>query len=214
MLNRIVFAAALTASALAMSANAYAADVIGEEPPVPEAAPVEMAPVARWSGIYVGVNAGYGWGSFDTSAGNLDADGFSGGAYAGINFQADRFVYGAEADAGYSWLEGVAPGAVAQQGFNGALRARLGYDFDPFLLYGAGGVAVTQAEAFDGAVSDSNTHFGWTVGAGAEAFITQNTIGRFEYRYTNFNDKTYALTAPVSAGLDTHEIRFGVGVKF
>ncbi len=208
----------LAASALvaifAFAPTANAADVVGEEPPAP--APVEIEAPATWSGLYAGVNVGYGWGDFENNAGigDIDADGFNAGGYVGYNFQAGQIVYGVEGDIGYSWLDGEVAGVVAEQGFNGAVRGRVGYALDPVLLYAAGGLAVTQAEVTAGALSDSNTHLGWTAGVGAEALVTQNIIGRVEYRYNDFGSETYQLTAPVDASLNSHEVRFGVGVKF
>src|SRR5690606_30260300 len=83
-----------------------------------------------------------------------------------------------------------------------SLRARLGYAVDTWLLYATGGVAVGRAKLslerylegdfFDSA-SDSNTHFGWTVGAGVEKAFTPNWTGRAEVRYTDFGGKDYDL---------------------
>lgn len=216
MSNKHLFAAAAVAAIVAYAPFANAADVVGEEPPAP--APVEIEALPTWSGFYAGVNLGYGFGDFGTPAGDISADGFLAGAYAGYNFQAGQFVYGVEGDVGYSWLDGDGEGALAgvtaEQGFNGAVRGRLGYALDPVLLYAAGGLAITNAEATAGAVSDSNTHIGWTAGVGAEALVTQNIIGRVEYRYNDFGSETYSLPGPVDVDLQSHEIRFGVGLKF
>jgi opacity protein-like surface antigen len=35
-------------------------------------------------------------------------------------------------------------GLTGKQGFNGSLRARIGLDINPFLIYATGGVAATQ----------------------------------------------------------------------
>lgn len=97
----VVSAAAL----LATAGSAFAADaVIGE------------APIASfdWTGGYVGVNVGGGFGTFDhpysvvtTAApvtsllgGSLDitAGGFLGGVQAGYNWQSGQFVFGVETD--------------------------------------------------------------------------------------------------------------------
>jgi outer membrane immunogenic protein len=40
----------------------------------------------------------------------------------------------------------VSAALTGEQGFNGSLRARLGYDINPFLLYATGGLAATRAE--------------------------------------------------------------------
>jgi outer membrane immunogenic protein len=212
MSKKSILAAISMTALLAMAPAAFAADAVIEEAPVP--APVEVEAAPTWSGVYAGINAGYGFGDFETPSGDIDADGASVGAYAGFNLQAGQVVYGVEGDVGYSFLEGAAGAVTAEQGFNGAVRGRLGYAIDPVLLYAAGGLAVTNAEANDGAFSDSNTHIGWTAGAGAEAFVTQSVIGRVEYRYNDFGEETYSLTAPTEVGLKSHEIRFGVGLKF
>ncbi|MBB2970419.1 outer membrane protein [Mesorhizobium sp. RMAD-H1] len=204
-----------TAALTALSISAMAADAIIEQPPEP-AAPVEVAPQYTWAGGYTGLYGGYSWGKFDTDAvGEIKDNAPKLGAYAGWNFQQDNFVYGVEGDAGYSWLKEEKLGLEAKQGFEGSLRARLGYAMDPALLYVTGGVAGAKIELDDGVNKEDKFRAGWTVGAGAEAFITQNIIGRVEYRYTDFGDKDYDLGAStVSSDLKTHDIRLGVGYKF
>jgi outer membrane immunogenic protein len=62
-----------------------------------------------WTGLYVGVNAGYSWGPWDASSNqqvfNFESrtaspkvNGWLGGIQAGYNFQSGRFVYGLEGD--------------------------------------------------------------------------------------------------------------------
>ncbi|RCS23150.1 porin family protein [Phyllobacterium salinisoli] len=204
-----------TAALLPLSISAMAADAIVEQPPEP-AAPVEMAPQYTWAGGYTGLYGGYGWGKFGTdSVGEIKDNSGKAGAYAGWNFQNGNIVYGAEGDAGYSWLKEEKNGLEAKQGFEGSLRARLGYAMDPALLYVTGGVAGSKVELDDGINKDDKFRAGWTVGAGAEAFITQNIVGRVEYRYTDFGKKDYDLGGTaVENDLKTHDIRLGVGYKF
>jgi outer membrane immunogenic protein len=106
------------AALLMSSAGAFAADLPRKTAPV---APVAV-PLFTWTGFYVGVNAGYGWGETrangaavlpgnwnvpfantlpGTLSGNLKPDGFVGGVQAGYNFQINQFVLGIEADAMY-----------------------------------------------------------------------------------------------------------------
>lgn len=209
-----MLAASTIAALVAGNLPAVAADAVDDIPIAPAPVDVIAEPTASWSGLYAGLTAGYGWGEFGSTAGTIDADGFNGGIFAGYNYQTGNIVIGGEGDIGYSWADGAAGANIAEQGWNGALRARLGYALDPVLLYAAGGVAFTEAELSDGAVTDSNTHIGWTIGGGVEALVTENIISRVEYRYTDFGNETYTLTAPVSSDLQSHEIRFGVGVKF
>ncbi|QKV18403.1 outer membrane protein [Oricola thermophila] len=200
----------------ALAANvAHAADAIEAPPEPPMAAPVEYAPQASWSGFYAGVFGGYNWGTFDATGADIDADGWSGGAFAGYNMQSGQMVYGVEADAGYSGTEGTLGGIEAKQTGFGSLRARVGYAFDPVMIYGTGGLAISGAEVDDGTVTDSNTHLGWTIGAGADALITDNVFGRLEYRYSDYQDKDYATSAgTVSSGFSAHTVNAGIGVKF
>lgn len=67
-------------------------------------------PAYDWSGVYIGVQAGYGWGDNDYSAlgsaADFDSDGFVGGLTVGANWQSGAFVYGVEADISYSNIDG------------------------------------------------------------------------------------------------------------
>jgi outer membrane immunogenic protein len=62
--------------------------------------------------------------------------------------------------------------------------------------------------------SDSNTHWGWAVGAGVEAALTQNITARAEYLYIDTQARTYDIGGGYSADLDGSLIKFGVGYKF
>jgi outer membrane immunogenic protein len=202
-----------SAAVLTLSAPVLAADVIAEQPPAP--APIEQPAAADWSGAYLGAYGGYGWNKHKTDAGNLNADGFQGGAYGGYNFQNGQFVYGGEADLGYSGGSETNNGIKAKQGVEGSVRARAGIALDPVLLYGTGGLAVTNSKLSTPTDSDSNTRIGWTAGAGAEAKITQNIVGRAEYRYSDYGRKDFSLDgADVSSKLTTNEVRVGLGYKF
>jgi outer membrane immunogenic protein len=80
-------------------------------------APVYVAPIFTWTGLYIGLNAGYGFaGNKNVTVGgsplitasqlagntpfalSTKRDGFIGGAQIGYNWQAGSFVYGLEAD--------------------------------------------------------------------------------------------------------------------
>lgn len=216
--------ALLAAVALsAMAAPALAADLgIVEPAPAPELTPAPVA--ATWSGFYLGALLGYTWGDVDTNMAapldSVDVDGLDGGVYAGANVQFGQFVVGAEGDlllSGVSGSEPIVGGRLEfEQNWSGSLRARAGIALDQFLLYGTGGFAVTNLEASVPGATDDNTHWGWTAGVGAEALVTDNITARVEYRYADYENKSFNLggAAPVRADLQTHSIRAGVGVKF
>lgn len=97
----------------------FAADMAVKAPPPPP------APVYSWTGFYVGLNAGYGWGepsyNFDgdngagrewlfllnSTSGSFDTSGFVGGGQIGYNWQINQtWVAGLETDINYADVHG------------------------------------------------------------------------------------------------------------
>jgi outer membrane immunogenic protein len=80
--------------------------------PAYKAQPSYVAPYYSWSGFYVGINGGYGWGksSWDPTGfagtGDFTVKGPLVGATLGYNLQTGSFVWGLEADADISWIKG------------------------------------------------------------------------------------------------------------
>ena len=130
----------------------------------------ESAPSFNWTGPYVGVHLGYGWGDGHTNFTPLPAslranepplatlspgpNGLVGGAQAGYNYQMGSLVVGIEADFSGSQISGhqnvpqAPPFALgvlkANENFHwfGTLRPRLGYTVTPtVLIYATGGLA-------------------------------------------------------------------------
>jgi outer membrane immunogenic protein len=90
--------------------------------------PVENAGY-NWSGVYVGVQGGYGWGQADIVnegvAYDADLDGGFGGGHVAALWQFDRFVAGIEGEANYAGLDGrvgipEAAGFLYNPGSNGS----------------------------------------------------------------------------------------------
>ena len=177
---------------------------------------MQAAPANNWTGFYLGVLGGYGWGTADTDAvGDIDADGFDIGGYGGANWQWGNFVLGGEADIAFPWRDGSSGGIDAEQGLNGSLRARAGIALDRFLLYGTAGFAATELELSSAAGSDEAALWGWTAGAGVEGMITDNITARIEYRFSDYGEETFNLGgADVNSDLQTSTIRGGLGLKF
>lgn len=170
----------------AASGAAQAADMPTYTPPPI----VEVAPIAEWTGFYVGLHAGYGWGDADGSTSQLpnpaafgalpfststDIDGFIGGAQAGFNWQFDRFVAGLEADISYSDMNG-------------------GHLVTPLLAFG--GLAVP------GWYQQGNGDIDWfgTVRARAGFLATPQTLiyatGGFAFANTKFSTLTQYSPVP------------------
>lgn len=206
----------LMASAAAFAAtSASAADAVDQIPQAPAATESYSQPAGGWAGAYLGGAGTYSWGRFRSEDGH-DAEGLGGQLYGGYNMQSGSIVYGGEADIGYSGADSAAgPGLTGKQGWNGSVRARVGYDLSPVLLYGTAGVAATHNEISSATSSDDRTHLGYTVGAGAEALVTNNITTRIEYRYSDYGSRDYNIGGTTQArDFDDHSVKVGVGVKF
>lgn len=161
----------LAASTAALTFPAFAADVVMEEPPAPTV--MEVPASTGWSGVYVGLQAGYAFGEddgvFELSpftpglatafgpgfSGDFD-DGFIGGAHVGYDWQVNQLVFGAILDVTYADIGDSQSGFSTTPAFYTierdmdwliTARARLGYAInDNFLVYGTGGVAFADVD--------------------------------------------------------------------
>jgi outer membrane immunogenic protein len=207
--------AALPAS-LSVSLPAQAADVaIGPRPSAPPPSTYIPAPFF-WTGFYVGVAAGYGWGHApftgptDSTSVSAPVKGFVAGGVTGINYQIGWAVFGVEGDFLYNSVKG----SVLDSSFNNletnvfwtaSLTARFGVAFDRLLVYGKGGGAFDYDRdlvTFDkgGSSTGSINHAGWTVGGGTEYAITEHWTGRIEYDYFKFASKGVMFTGTHTGG--------------
>lgn len=211
-LKIMLLASATTVVAFA----AQAADAIYQAPEAPMATESYSAPAGNWSGAYVGGGLTYDFGKFTGSTDGRDAKDIGGTIYGGYNMQSGSIVYGAEADISYNGEDGSAgAGLKGTQGVNGSVRGRVGYDLNPFLVYGTAGVAVANHELEGNGTNDEKLAAGYTVGAGVETFVTDNITARVEYRYSDYQKRDFNLGGPaISKGFDDHSVKVGMGVKF
>lgn len=228
-MNKILFAVAAIGGMLAAQST-LAADLGGYNAAPTYNAMTYGTSVADWSGFYAGANVGYGWGKADTNLAppnTFNTGGFNGGVQAGYNFQAGDLVFGVEADAQLAniyYSQNLAGGAKSKVGVDafGTLRGRVGYSFDAFMPYATAGLAVGRGTASytNGAgveTANSQTHVGWTLGAGVEVAVTDQITAKAEYLYTNLGTQPYAAGYPTggaNTNLDFGTIRFGVNYKF
>jgi outer membrane immunogenic protein len=206
---------------------ASAADLgrVYKAPPPP---PVVVS-VFTWTGIYVGGNVGYGWGSSNGCDvfGCIDRkpSGFLGGGQIGFNYQfARNWVVGLEAD--YSWsgmkdsqTYGALPPFYVDDNINqfGTVRGRIGYAWDRSLFYLTGGYAYGTTEYctnFAGVFCVKNNHSGWTVGGGWEYAFTNNWTARAEYLYLDLGKQDFGPSNLASVETTANVVRFGVNYKF
>lgn len=172
-------------------------------------APAASAAPASWSGFYVGAHTGYGWGS----SGPYSPTGFMGGIQAGYNMQfpGSPFVAGAEADLSFT---NVSDGPFSLS-YLGLLRGKLGFAFERFLLTGTLGLAYGGGQYEVGGLSNDQTSWGWTIGAGGEFALDRNWSARLEYLYVDLGSSTYnSLAGPASLGFDGNIIRGGINYRF
>lgn len=142
---------------------AAAADLPMTAVPPPEPAMLAPTPIAfNWTGFYIGAHGGWGFGQAPF------VDGAVAGGQAGVNWQKDAFVIGAEGDG--SWVDWQGTDAV------GSVRLRGGLAFHRFFVYATGGVAF---KSFD--------DVGWVVGTGAEFALTRHWTVGAEYLYYEFD---------------------------
>ncbi len=211
--------AGVSALGLLAAGTALAADLPNRR--VAPSSPVYAAPMFTWTGLYAGVNAGYGFGKFTRDGRNFDdPSGFVGGGQIGYNQQFGQFVAGVEADLQYADLTAngrtfLAPiGSKAELDYFGTIRGRLGVAFDRALVYATGGYAYggsTVSIPFVG--SDDAFHNGYTLGGGIEYAFTNNVTAKAEYLYTDLENKKF-FNNTVRAGAEFSTIRAGVNYKF
>jgi outer membrane immunogenic protein len=237
-MNRILIAGAL---AVAAATQAFAADLPPPMAPPPRApaAYIPVAPAWNWSGFYIGLNAGYGFGNSTWSSptlgssGSFTTDGGMAGVTVGGNYQIGQFVLGVEGDYDWQNVRGSSNAAPCTFIFTGAggcdtssnwiatFRGRVGYAFDRMMVYGTAGGAGTDIRTSSGTLPwSSATEFGWAAGAGVEGAITDNITAKVEYLYADFGNSTCSsvgscgAVVPVTAGLKESMVRAGINYKF
>lgn len=215
-----------------LSTTAFAADAVIEE------IPVEVAPVFSWTGGYVGIQAGGGWGESDFRQGapnpvpdTLDFDGFLVGGTAGYNYAfSPSFVVGIEGDIAYADIDGsFGPGDLAG-GFGcgsgpctteidwlATLRGRLGFTFDRFMIFGTGGLAAAGVES---GIENTTTFqvddtlVGWTAGGGVEYAFSDRWSAKVEYLHVDLDDTDEAANGFFTENNELDVVRAGINFHF
>lgn len=222
-----ILAATLVVSLSALSANAadmgYGAyDVDGYD----------------WNGFYGGVMAGYGKGKTKLVATDIvnviynDSVNTTGGvlgATVGYNVLDDTFLWGVEGDVMWSGISGESCFTFCKSiniDWLATVRARAGIVDGDALYFATLGLAAAGVELFrkppvagptDG--QQTNTHYGWTAGFGAEYAVSDNSTLKFEYAHIDLGSKNIPfggvsnnLKYKVSPKIDM--IKVGWNMKF
>lgn len=193
---------AVSFGALVVAAPAFSADLA-----MYTKAPAGVAPAYDWSGFYVGVFGGGGYGNHNLNntlgpAGNANftvnysAQGALAGGEVGYNVQSGNFLVGIEGDYAWSDIKGDDAFALGSNDATrlrgvGTLRARAGFTIDRWLMFFTGGWAYgdlqhTNTDPVFGIDQFTATRSGLTGGGGIAYAVTDNLIGKVEYRYYDF----------------------------
>jgi len=212
--------------AAALSASvANAADM-------PVKAPVMVAPLYNWTGIYVGINGGGMWNRYDwtnvigVTTGDFSGSGAVLGGTLGANWQmpGTAWVFGVEGD--WDWANSKATtttacgvGCETDAKWLATLRGRVGYAVvDRLLVYATGGAAWAKFSPSSGGSTAGFTDYtvsGWTAGGGFEYAFWDRFSVKAEYLWVGLG------TSPIffaGTGINsTHRMsvaRVGLNYKF
>lgn len=193
----------------------------------PTIAPSLPAPGYNWTGAWVGVQAGYGFGRKTWTAfaprNEYDVDGWIGGVSTGVNVQAGVFVAGIETEWLWSGIKGGRSDLVALLGgtqtqeigskvdWMSLNSVRLGFvAADRWLVYVKGGVALAkESHDFDRIeaspfgtttydIAGNALHTGYLAGIGVEHAVAGNWSVKLEYNYINFRLQSVIFNGTVT----------------
>jgi outer membrane immunogenic protein len=197
-----------------------------------------------WTGCYVGVHAGGGWGDknwSDPALANVvfsshRVDGVLGGGQVGCDLQTGILVVGVEGSASWSDLRGSSIDTLSggtlrdhsQVDFIGTVTGRIGVAFDRSLFYVKAGAAVAddryRANIVPSGVlfySASESRWGSLIGAGFEHSLGHSWSVKVEYNYMdfgserlNFRGGTFGGVAPFDIDQNVQVVKVGVNYRF
>jgi opacity protein-like surface antigen len=204
----------------------------------------------NWAGSYIGLEAGAGFsypgfsGDGRVSGSDFGDTGFVGGIFAGHDWQHERWVYGISGNFDLLDFENqivdvpdpIFGGKTDTYGYDlnwvASLRGRIGYlATDNFLIYGTGGVAVTQVRASSttpdivfpifvpgGSDRVSATRVGGVIGAGMEYAFNSKWSFRTEYAHYFFGGVhvggASTDTTPISFNPSFGTLTVGLSYRF
>lgn len=226
--------------------------------PVKAPARAPVLDVFSWTGFYIGGHVGGAWAhkdwdwlggggfpfgggvTFPAPVGSHSPGGAIGGGQIGFNVQSGRWVFGVEAQASWSDLDGshqwpnaVVPffGSRTEIEWLGTIAGRVGYTFDRVLLFVKAGGAWTREEYSAFRVDSGETWFtgkftrwGWMAGTGLEWAFTNAWSAKIEYNFMDFGAKSFALPPapgqafPSATNVDVdqhvHVVKVGINYRF
>lgn len=192
----------------------------------------DSSPRYNWTGFYVGINGGGGWGdsrhdfeAAGTTTGDYRVSGGHAGGTLGANLQAGGLLLGVEGDMNWSDIGG--SDSCPNPSFTcrtrnkwfATARGRVGYALDRFLPYITAGAAFGQIRAnIPDFGSARETELGFTGGAGLEVGIFRGLSAKLEYLYLDLGKFNCGFSC-TSTGVDdvkfnAHLFRAGLNYRF
>lgn len=225
-MKRLVLAGLGALAVLTTMGTANAADIARRQA-MPVKAPVYVAPYS-WTGFYVGINGGGGWGrstwSAATGSSSFDTSGGVIGGTVGYNYQMGPAVFGLEGDVDWSNIRGstsavpCTTSCETRNSWLGTARGRIGYAFDRFMPYVTGGAAFGDIKAspagFGGA---RETKAGYALGGGGEFAIAGPWTAKVEYLYVDLgstNCPAGSCAISTDNNFRTNLVRGGINYRF
>jgi outer membrane immunogenic protein len=223
-MRRVLLASVGMLTLTALVGPSGAADLPRRYNPVVPPAPA-FAPAYNWTGFYLGINGGGGWGhSAWTTTTGFDVSGGMIGGTAGYNWQMGQWVLGVEGDVDWTNFKGNTVvgcpfGCQTSNSWLATVRGRVGYAFDRFMPYVTGGVAFGDVRArTPGFAGLSDTNAGWTVGGGLEFAIYYNWTAKAEYLYVDLGNANCGIAcgvvAPNNVSFRSNILRAGLNYRF
>lgn len=225
-MKRLILTGIAALAVVTTMGAANAADIARRQA-MPAKAPVYVVPY-NWTGFYVGINGGGGFGT-STWSGATGSSGFntSGGLVGGTigyNYQMGQTVLGLEGDVDWSSVRGsttAAPCTTSCETRNnwlGTARGRIGYAFDRFMPFVSGGAAFGNIKASPtGFAGINDNRLGWTVGGGGEFAAAGPWTAKVEYLYVDLGKANCAAgNCAVSTDVNSHTnvVRAGLNYRF
>jgi outer membrane immunogenic protein len=209
----------------ALTGTAAAADLPPRMAPAPYYKAPVAVPVYNWTGFYIGINGGGGFGHSQwDSTGSFNVSGGLVGGTIGYNYQFGQAVVGVEGDIDWADINGTTNaacpfGCKTTDKWLSTVRGRLGYAADRFMPFVTGGAAFGDIRASTPGFAGANqTNAGWTVGAGLEFAIAGNWTAKAEYLYVDLGKFNCGISCGAlvtdNVSFTTNIVRAGVNYRF
>jgi len=215
-MKAVLLATVGVAAMAAGLATASAADLPRRE--MPAKAPPYIAPIYNWTGFYLGINGGGGFGG-GTGFGANASGGMVGGTL-GYNWQAGQGVFGLETDLDWTNIKGTGISGLTglpvetKNDYLGTVRGRIGYAWDRVLLYATGGLAYGSIKTTAPFGSASETKAGYTVSGGLEFAVAGPWTAKVEYLYVDLGRGAALPFTGEDSRFRTNIVRAGLNYRF